>query len=117
MKNILASVVRSHFPTLSKAFSQACGLGLAAVVGAAVLTGVVGIFFLITNDSSNPTAFAFMMMATVLAYGLVLLVPAVALGAKRGWKAGVSVIVSEVIWLAVFAVALSFLFPSPAIMD
>lgn len=45
-----------------------------------------------------------LMVVVFLSYLVAMFVPAIWLGSSRGWKAGVSVIVFEIIWLTIIAI-------------
>lgn len=108
------SVRESKFPTLKKFFSEPYGISLIAVAGIMVLSCIMSPFFGLVSYSVE-FIYTLAILAMLLSYGLVLFVPAISLAVSRGWKAGVSVVVCEVIWMASIVLLISLLFPSPEI--
>ena len=116
MDSVSVPSAKPKFALLNKFLSKPYGVGLVSVIGVAVLSGVVSLFFTIMNNGESDFTFIFAMLATVLSYALVILVPAISFGFSRGWKAGISVIAYEAFWMALIVLAVSYLFPSPDIM-
>lgn len=88
------------------------GIALVAVGGIMILSCIMPVFLGLLNYSGAYFTFAFVVLTMVLSYGLVSLVPVIFLAAKQGWKAGISVVAYEVIWMAAIVLLIAWLFPS-----
>ncbi|MFA6897113.1 MAG: hypothetical protein WCQ96_02415 [Patescibacteria group bacterium] len=99
-------------PVLKRMLSKSYVIALAAVIGGSVLTCIVPLILAVLDQGVNSWTYPFVFAATLLSYGLVALTPAVWFGANRGWKAGILVIVYEVLWLAFIALLIALLAPS-----
>lgn len=120
----ITSVLRTKikFPVRLKAsekfFEQASGLGFlgaAGILAVSLALPALSLISINTMDSAESsfadTILVFIMfIIAVLSYGLATFVPALLLGTKRGWKAGVQVIAYEIAWLLiVFLLLISIL--------
>lgn len=116
MDSIPSPAPKPKFAFFKRFLSKPYGASLVSVIGVAILSGAVPLLFAIMESSGGEIAFVFAMLATALSYALILLVPALSFGFGKGWKAGVSVIAYDVLWMVLIVILVAFLMPSPDVM-
>lgn len=60
--------------------------------------------------------FGLVMLVTLLSYGLMVFVLAMSFAANRGWKAAISVVYYEVIWMTAIVLLCATLLPASVMM-
>lgn len=120
IRSVLRTKIKS--PIRPKAFGsffeQAAGLGLLGAAGILAISFAVPALSLISistmesveSSFADPIIVFIMFIIAVLSYGLATFVPALWLGAKQGWKAGIHVVMYEIAWLLVVFLLLTFIF-------
>jgi hypothetical protein len=106
------SLLQTKIKTPKGTFLSAIGMGFLVALGTLLLSGLVPLFLEIAGraneDIMGPVVVITTMVLAAFSYGLILLVPAIWLGAKKGWKAGLYTIVAEIIWLVIFIISVAF---------
>jgi hypothetical protein len=89
------------------------GVGLVValvIIGLNYLIGSLNTFINGSFNTFGGMTTAITLIVIILLYGLVLIGPAVWFGAKHGWKAAILLVVFEIVWLIILALAMTVLF-------
>lgn len=98
-----------HIRPKTSEFLLVSEIGFCVALGIVLFSFIAPGILIFTFRSSNPAVGVAIVIATFLFYSLALLVPALIFAEKRGWKAGIRVIGSEMVWLIVFALVFASL--------
>lgn len=116
MDSVPTPAAKAKFAFFRKFLSKPYGIAFAGVLGVSVLSGAMFLLFAIMSGGGGEITFILAILAAILSYALVLLTPAISFGFSRGWKAGISVVAYEALWMVLIVIVAAYLLPTPEVM-